>query len=57
MRSKAFRKFEGKQYTLYASGTKKKVQDYLKKYGVPKNAKYRIIKNAKEYRLYMRFEK
>lgn len=55
--SKAYRIFNGKKYTLYSSGTKKKVDDYLKKYGVPKNALYRKIIVGNEYRLYMYFQK
>lgn len=54
---KAYRVFNGKKYTLYSSGEKKRVDDYLKQYGVPKNALYRKIKVAGEYRLYMHFKK
>ena len=57
MATKAYRTFDGKKYTLYSSGNKKKVDDYLKKYGIPKNARYRKIKVGNEYRLYMRFSK
>ena len=51
---KAYRKFNGKSYHLYKSGTKKIVDDYIKMYGIPKWASYRIIKVGTEYRLYMR---
>lgn len=57
MSTKAYRTFDGKKFTLYSSGSKKKVYDYFKKYGVPKNAKYRKIKVGNEYRLYMMFSK
>lgn len=57
MKTKAYRTFDGKKFTLYSSGSKKRVEDYLKKHGVPKNALYRIIKVGNEHRLYMRFKK
>lgn len=50
---KAFKVFNGKQYTLYKSGTEKIVRDYVKKYGIPEWALYRIINVNGEYRLYM----
>jgi hypothetical protein len=55
--TKAYRIFNGKKYTLYSSGTLQKVNDYLKKYGIPKNALYRKVKVGKEHRLYMYFKK
>jgi hypothetical protein len=55
--SKAYRKFNGKTYTLYKSGTKKVVNDYIKSYGIPAKASYRIVKVGTENRLYMYFKK
>lgn len=55
-KSKAYRKFDGKRFTLYKSGTKRDVSDYHKKYGIPKNALYRKVKIGNEYRLYMLFQ-
>jgi len=52
--SKAIKKINGKNYTLYKSGTKKQVDDYVKSYGIPKWASYRRIKVGNEHRLYMR---
>jgi len=51
------KKFSGKEFTLYKSGTKKVVDDYIKQYGIPKNANYRIVKQGGEYGLYMKFNK
>jgi hypothetical protein len=56
-KTKAFKVFDGKKFTLYKSGTKKDVSDYVKKYGIPKNALHRTIKAEGEYRLYMFFKK
>ena len=56
-RKKAFRTFNGKRYSLYNAGSKKKVDDYIRKYGIPKKARYRRIKVGNEHRLYMRFPK
>ncbi len=50
---KAYRMFNGKKYTLYSSGTEKRVDDYVKQYGKPKNALYRKVKVGSEYRLYL----
>lgn len=55
--TKAYKVFDGKKFSLYKSGTKKSITDYLQKHGVPKNAIYRIIKAEGEHRLYMYFDK
>ena len=52
-KQKAYRKFNGKIYTLYHSGSKKRVNDYIKKYGISKNMSKRIVKVGNETRLYM----
>lgn len=54
---RVYRTFNGKKYTLYCSGTKKRVEDYVKRYGIPKNALYRVVVVSGEYRLYMYFKK
>ena len=56
-KTKAYRIFNGKRYTLYKSGTKKVVNDYVNTYGIPKKASYRIVNVGSEYRLYMLFLK
>jgi len=56
-KTKAYRTFNGVKYTLYCSGSKTRVDDYLKEYGVPKKALYRKIKIGNEYRLYLYFRK
>lgn len=55
--SKAYKVFNGRRYTLYKSGTKAVVNDYVEKYGIPRKASYRIVKAEGEYRLYMLFSK
>ncbi len=57
LKSKAYKIFNGKKYTLYKSGTKEQVNDYKEKHGIPKNARYRIVNSGSEYRLYMLFSK
>lgn len=54
---KVYRTFNGIKYTLYSSGTKEKVDNYIKEYGIPKRAVYRRIKVGNEHRLYMYFKK
>ena len=51
--SKAYYYFKGKKYTLYKSGPKEVVNNYLKEYGIPKWAKAKKIKVGNEYRLYL----
>ncbi len=43
----------GKEYFLQFSGTKTKVQENIKKYGIPDFAKAKQIKVGNEYRLYL----
>lgn len=57
MSTKAYKMFNGRRYTLYKSGTKSTVMEYVKKYGIPRKASYRIVKSQGEYRLYMLFSK
>lgn len=54
---KAYKTFGGKRFTLYRTGAKRTVENYLKKYGIPKGAKYRIVKRGNDWHLYMRFAK
>jgi hypothetical protein len=54
---KAFKVFDGKEYTLYKSGSKKEVKDYMKKYGIPEKAQKKVVKEGKETRLYLHFSK
>lgn len=55
--TKAYKTFNGKKYTLYKSGTKQQVNNYILLYGIPKKAKYRIIKDGATFYLYMIFAK
>jgi hypothetical protein len=46
VKTQPYRNINGKKYTLYKSGTKETVLNYVKEYGIPKNAYYRIVKNG-----------
>lgn len=53
---KVFLNVDGLTYTLYKSGTKKQVEEYVNRYGIPKEAAHVITIVDGEHRLYMRFK-
>jgi hypothetical protein len=57
VKTQPYRNINGKKYTLYKSGTKETVLNYVKEYGIPKNAYYRIVKNGNKHFLYLYFKK
>ena len=54
--SKAFLDVDGLTYTLYKSGTKSEVENYILNYGVPKDASHIILNKDGETRLYLLFK-